>query len=75
MNTQTVEERLMDVRDVAAKLGLSEQQVYRLKKFGRIPFVMVGTKIRFIPGDIENWLRSGESANAIGERTTKAAAQ
>jgi len=74
MNTQTVsEERLMDVRDVAAKLGLSEQQVYRLKKLGHIPFVMVGAQIRFIPSDIENWLRSGESANAMNERHAKAA--
>lgn len=64
----------MDVRDVSSKLGLSEQQVYRLKKLGRIPFVMIGARIRFIPSDIDEWMRSGESAKAMNERSTRVAA-
>ena len=47
---------LLTVKDVAEKLGVKEQLVYRLKSEHKIPHVQIGGVIRFRPSDIEEWL-------------------
>ncbi len=49
---------LLDLDGVAARLNLSTRHVRRLVAERRIPFLKVGSLLRFDPEQIELWLRS-----------------
>lgn len=49
----TVSEPLMNVADLAERLGVGERFVRRLVDERRIPFLKVGRHFRFQPADIE----------------------
>jgi len=51
-------EALLDVEGVAARLNLSVRHVRRLVAERRIPFLKVGSLLRFDPEQIDAWLRS-----------------
>ena len=53
---------LMNVDQVAARLGVTPRFVRRLVDERRIPFVKVGKFVRFDPVDVENWIE----ANRVG---------
>ena len=48
--------RLLDIRDVAEHLGVTERHVRRLVAERRIPFVKWGHLLRFDPDEIVSWL-------------------
>ncbi len=51
---------LFRVEDVALLLGISRRQVFAMLAAGRIPVVRVGKRVvRFIPGEIDAWVRAG----------------
>lgn len=47
---------IMGIDELAAYLGTTPRHVRRLKYDGRIPFTMVGGRIRFRRSDIDVWL-------------------
>lgn len=54
------EETMLTVRDVAKRLRLAEQTVYRMVSRGELPAIRVGKKgrglsIRFDRGDMTRW--------------------
>jgi excisionase family DNA binding protein len=50
---------LLKARRVAALLDVDRTTVYRLAKSGALPFVIVGTRMRFRPEDIDRYLDRG----------------
>jgi len=60
-------EELLTVKQVAAILRISKQEVYRLVARRRIPYVRFSIRgIRFRVEDFEDWLRSKTIAPAVG---------
>ena len=48
--------KLVDVKTISSKFGLSRATVYKLVRAGRIPAVKIGNSWRFKPTDIEKFL-------------------
>ncbi len=57
--SETTTRPLLDVRQAAALLQLSERTVYTLVERGELPHARVGGSIRFVPEVLEQWLRDG----------------
>jgi excisionase family DNA binding protein len=51
-----VQESLLDVEAVADRLSVSVRHVRRLVFERRIPFLKIGSLLRFDPEDVEGWL-------------------
>jgi len=47
---------LLDVAEVAARLGVTVRFVRRLVAERRIPYVKVGKFVRFDPAEVEQWI-------------------
>lgn len=47
---------LLDVKALAVKLSISQGHIYRLATEKRIPFLRIGTLLRFDPAVIDAWL-------------------
>jgi excisionase family DNA binding protein len=47
---------LLDQRELAEHLGITERHVRRLVAERRIPFVKVGRFVRFDPDSVSSWL-------------------
>jgi excisionase family DNA binding protein len=47
---------MLKVADVAERLSVSPNTVYRLADTGRIPVAKIGGQLRFDPVDFEAWL-------------------
>ena len=57
MTTETIQERLLSVRDTAKLLGVSARQVHRLRSSQRIcPSLMIGGSVRFRLSTLTEWL-------------------
>jgi excisionase family DNA binding protein len=56
--TESQNESLWDVGDAARYLNVSRSTVRRRVEAGTIPYVRIGNLIRFVPADIEEWVRS-----------------
>jgi excisionase family DNA binding protein len=50
------EDSLVDIAEVAVRLGVEVRHVRRLVYEGRIPYVKWGKLLRFEPAEIEGWL-------------------
>ena len=58
-------DHLLDVREVAAFLGLAEGTIYHLVSQRRIPFVRLsGRCLRFRPSDLEAWIATKTSGKS-----------
>ncbi len=57
-------ERLQSVEEMAAYLGVSKETIRGWVKKGSIPFLKVGRQYKFRLSEIDEWLNSGESADA-----------
>ena len=53
---QTAGSALLDVRQVASRLGVTTRFVRRLVDERRIPFCKIGKFVRFDPDDLEAWI-------------------
>lgn len=51
-----MEEKLMEVNELAKYLCLDRQTVYRKAKNKEIPSVRIGRTVRFKKSDIDKWL-------------------
>src|SRR5690349_1860326 len=52
--------------DVAARLGVSRTWLYDAAKDGRIPSIRLGAPdgtLRFVPGDVRDWIEAGRAAS------------
>lgn len=59
---------ILNVKQVANYLQVSEKTVYRYVAERKIPFVKhKGCKLFFIASDIDEWIRTG-MVNSLGER-------
>ncbi|MBT7075134.1 MAG: helix-turn-helix domain-containing protein [Anaerolineae bacterium] len=56
-------EAIMNVREVAAYLRISEAKVYRLAKEGGIPTVRIGKAWRFKKDLLDQWIRQNTEAS------------
>jgi excisionase family DNA binding protein len=61
-------ESLLSVPQVARRLGLSSDWVYRAAREGSIPCVRLGRYVRFRPASVETWLADLEGGVALGAR-------
>ena len=50
-------EPLLDIHEVAARLNITVRHVRRLVAERRIPYLKVGSLLRFDPAEINAWLR------------------
>lgn len=61
--TTTVPERpLLSIRDVAARLSVSEKTVRRLIASGELPALKVGGRLRVDDGELRAWLYAESEA-------------
>ena len=57
MASDNISEKLLNVRETAAVLGISTRQVHRLRSAGRIcPFLKVGGSVRVRASTLTDWL-------------------
>lgn len=59
-----VDERLLTVEDLAAKLQIAKQTIYNKVSAGEIPHVKIGGALRFRASDIDRWIASRSGAAA-----------
>lgn len=50
---------LIDLPQLAARLGVNQRYVRRLVAERRIPFIKLGWLVRFDPAEVERWLDEG----------------
>ena len=51
-------ERLLTVKELATRLGMSTPWIYKAVEKGSLPFVRLGEAIRFDPEEIKTYLES-----------------
>lgn len=51
-------DRLLDAKEVAARLGVSESWVREAARTGALPCVRLGRYVRFDPDDVERWIET-----------------
>lgn len=56
MRADTNRQPLMDLAEVADRLGVNQRHVRRLVAERRIPYLKWGHLLRFDPDEVESWL-------------------
>ena len=51
--------RLLTMKDVAQRLGISLQRTYEMGRLGLLPVVRLGRQIRVEEGRLASWIESG----------------
>ena len=49
--------RLLDIEAVASWLGISPHTLYKMVSQRRIPYVKVGSRVKFDPLKLEDWIK------------------
>lgn len=52
----TTAQVLLDITQLAERLGVPERFVRRLVEERRIPFLKIGKYVRFDPDDVDRWI-------------------
>ena len=55
-----MKEQLLTVKDLAEYLQVSKSLVYKWVHYGFVPYVKVGSLLRFNATQIENWIKKRE---------------
>ena len=55
------------IKQVAGLLSVNERTVYRLANAGKLPGFKVGGHWRFLPADVEEWIRMQKQASVPGD--------
>lgn len=56
-----VDEKLIDIKELAERMGVSEQQIYKLQREG-LPKIKISHKVtRYDWEDVVNWLKERDS--------------
>lgn len=71
---RTGREPLIDIKEVAARLGVEVRHVRRLVHERRIPFVKWGHLLRFDPAEIDAWI-DGRRVQPTASPVTSSAAR
>lgn len=58
-------ERLWTVREAATFLQLGRNAVYEMVKRGELPNVRIGSRVRFIPGELRAWAERQRAAEVV----------
>jgi len=58
---------LITAEELAIKLKLNLQTVYKLAREGKIPSVRIGGAVRFDEEEVVNFLRGGDNEGGSGE--------
>ena len=53
-----VEPLLLNARDTAKALSISERKLWELTNAGDIPSVRIGRRVLYDPGDLQAWIES-----------------
>lgn len=61
-------EALWDVRQAAQYTGMSVSWVYHAAAAARLPRVYIGSKLRFVPAELQNWVLSQRGAVPLPSR-------
>lgn len=57
-----------NAKELATYLGINKMTIYRMVKNNKIPYLRVGTSIRFDQSEIDRWLQNGKE---IKTKSTK----
>ena len=49
--------RLIDIHQVASYLGVSVHTLYKMISQRRIPYIKVGSRVKFDPLKLEEWIK------------------
>jgi excisionase family DNA binding protein len=63
-------ETYLTVRELAGKVRLTEQTIYRYVMKGAIPFHKIKRAVRFRPSEIEVWIAERQKAHKGGGEQT-----
>lgn len=63
---QNPDESFLSVKDVARRMRVSKAWVYRKARAGFIPHFRLGGVIRFVPKDIDSWIKSNMVKGVAG---------
>ncbi len=61
---------LIDSNEVSRRFGLKKTYLRDLRHQNRIPYIKIGRLVRYDPVELEQWLRSGQSAVTKKESTS-----
>jgi len=50
-------EKLMNIREAAEALAVHPETLRRMARAGRIPFVRIGSRLKFAPSDLSEFIR------------------
>jgi excisionase family DNA binding protein len=56
-DTQTIPVLLLNPRQAAKALGISERTLATYTKAGLVPVVRIGRSVRYSPDDLREWIR------------------
>lgn len=62
MKTETINDQILTLREVAAYLKLAEKTTYKLAAEGKLPGFKIGGSWRFKTEDIERWIDEKKKA-------------
>ena len=62
---------LLTVKELAAELRISTSNIYKLVENMEIPYIRIGTQIRFTREDISEWVMINTKAAEVREFTRK----
>lgn len=60
-----VERDILTIDEMGEILGISRSQVYNMVNRDQIPYVRVGSRVRFIKSQIEAWLSDGGTKEEV----------
>lgn len=60
-----VERDILSVDEMGEVLGVSRSQIYNMVNRDQIPYVRVGSRVRFIKSQIEAWLSDGGTKEEV----------
>jgi excisionase family DNA binding protein len=64
---------LINSREAAKLLSISERTLWGLKESGSLPYVRIGRSVRYGRADLETWIEEQKKRNVPGKRTPEAA--
>ncbi len=60
-----VDKEFLDVKDLAEILDIGKSLVYKLVRQNMIPHVRIGSSIKFVKSQIEDWLGQGGTKEEV----------
>lgn len=61
-STPTAEPLLLNRRQLAERLGVTDRTIAEWDLTGKIPAIRIGRTVRYCPDDVLNWLRKSGGA-------------